>query len=128
VNRDVHVTGSSSASSAGFDPGGGSGGWSIAYPPAGTTGYLYRYAENSKLPKAEQLLSVAAYIGSYNAGVPRKGAALAAGWSLGNQNYAWTGEVDYDDGGFNAVLVEFDGSYVGWDYVGADTPAAVCLP
>jgi hypothetical protein len=127
VNRDVTVTGNSGPSSAGFDPG-ASGGWSAAYMPPGITAYLERYAENSKLPKAEQLLPVAAYNASYTAVPERKGAALAAGWSFGNYNYAWTGGVDIDGSGFSAVSVGLDDGDVGWGNVDNGDPAAVCLP
>jgi hypothetical protein len=126
VNRDVTTTGSSGPSSAGFDPG-ASGGWSTAYLPFSGAGYMDRYAENSRLAKAEQLLAVAAYNGAYNSSVSRKGAALAAGWSLGGYNYAWTGEVDFV-GDFYAVGVVLDYGSVGWVSVDGVYPAAVCVP
>ena len=79
------------------------------------------------MPKAEQLLPVAAYSASYAAVPERKGAALAAGWSLGNYNYAWAGGVDFG-ATFHAVLVNLDSGDVHWDYVDGGNPAAVCLP
>jgi hypothetical protein len=131
VNRNVTTDSAGSGpNSSGFTP--NAGGWSGEYMPPGITNYKERYALSSKLPKAAQLLAVAAYNNSYTAVGERKGAALAAGWSLGSYNYAWTGEVDYDDSnyGYNfvAVVVNLDYGYVYWYNVGYDGPVAVCLP
>jgi hypothetical protein len=73
-----------------------------------------RYALNSNLPKAEQLLAVSVYNGTYSGGVHRKGAAAAAGWDLG---YTWAGEVLFIGSTFNAVVVNLGYGGVYWGYV-----------
>jgi hypothetical protein len=128
VNRSVANTGSSGPSRAGFTP--NAGDWSGEYTPPGV-GYMVRYALSSRLAKTEQLLAVAVYNGSYNTtgnAAGRKGASLAAGWSLGGYNHAWTGEVDGNGGGFGAVVVRLGNGDVLWPYVDYGNAAAVCLP
>jgi hypothetical protein len=129
VNRNVTTDPSGSGpSSSGFTP--NAADWSAEYLPPGATGYLERYALSSGLAKTEQLLAVAVYNGSYNTSgtaAGRKGAALAAGWSLGGYNRGWSGEVGFD-GIFYAVIVFLDYGNVGWSYVANDYAVAVCVP
>jgi hypothetical protein len=131
VNRNVTTT-EGSDSSSGFSS--NAGDWSAEYmsPYITVFGYMERYALSSRLAKAEQLLAVAVYNGSYNASgtaAGRKGAALAAGWSLGGSNFAWTGEVNFNGDYFSAVVVYLNAGYVvDWDYVFSDAPVAVCVP
>jgi hypothetical protein len=128
-NQDITNLTSAGLSSAGFDPG-ASGGWLDAEWPLGlelATQQIFRHALNSKLPKTEQLLAVAVYNTSFNNTVPRKGAALAAGWSLGSRNYAWTGEVNFDGNFFNAVDVVLNHGIGYSDNVDYADPAVVCL-
>ena len=49
----------------------------------------------AKLPATEQLLAVSVHSGSYDAGVPRKGAVPAAGCSR-PPHTLWTGDIRYD--------------------------------
>jgi hypothetical protein len=132
VNRNVTTDPSGSGpSSSGFSP--NAGDWSAEYMPPGTAGYLERYALSSRLAKAEQLLAVAVYNGLHNASgaaAGRKGAALAAGWSLGRYNFAWTGEVGFcgdDFYVFVAVIVNLDSGTVSWTGVDFAYPVAVCV-
>jgi hypothetical protein len=55
---------------------------------------------------------------------------MAAGWSLGSYNYAWTSEVSFNNSGsdFRAVVVDFDNGLTNWYYVADGYPVAVCLP
>jgi hypothetical protein len=64
----------------------------------------YGYTSATKLPTMDQLLAVARYDGS---GVPRKGAALAAGYSI---SLTWTGEITYHDvpTTFSTIVVDLD--------------------
>jgi hypothetical protein len=96
VVGNVVITDTVSSTSAGFDPS-ASGGWSNAY--AIVPGWwLVRYAENSKLPKLEQLLAVGNSSGySGYSEILGKGASLAAGWVSDSRGYA-TGELAYTNG------------------------------
>jgi hypothetical protein len=126
-NEDIINVGPGSASFAGFDPG-SSGGWSDAESVIGMT-QRFRYAKDSKLAKEEQLLAVAAYNGSHIYVQGRKGAALAAGWSLGTENRVWTGEVTVNNNSvFCSQSVDLDTGFVGWYIVNNGTPATVCVP
>jgi hypothetical protein len=125
VNRNVTTNSIGSKQyPAGFSP--NAGGWSAEYRPPDAHGYLERYALSSKLAKAEQLLAVAAYHESYNAS--GKGAALAAGWSLGRCNCGWTGEAGFYGLNFGAVAVDLDNGIGAWFLVIASSPVAVCVP
>jgi hypothetical protein len=119
------VTTNSSADDANFTP--DEGGWDEAVTVPGVSG-KHRYAHTSKLAKAEQLLAVAAFHNYYNTSVQRKGAAMAAGWSLGGVTYAWTGEVAYSSTGyFVAVRVRHSSGSVGRNPVTDTVTLAVCL-
>jgi hypothetical protein len=93
-----------------------------------TGSYTVRYVKTSRMAKTEQLLAVSVYTNnswSYPK-VQRKGAAAAAGWSLGVQNIAWTGEVYYANNSyFVAMAVFLDDGYVDWYPVYHDI-TAVC--
>jgi hypothetical protein len=133
VDNKVTTTGNST--DAGFIPA-SPGGWSDPYIPPGRSDY-YRYAQNSKLAKAEQLLAVAVYNSTYN--TQGKGAAFAAGWWLSGHpsflNYAWSGEVGFDKdsdsehgGAFSAMYVRLDEGLVGRYYVeDSSRGVPVCL-
>ncbi|MDR1045085.1 MAG: hypothetical protein LBP33_08220 [Candidatus Adiutrix sp.] len=88
------------------------------------------YSTTANLPKVSRLLAVAKYNGRYNTGVPRKGAAFAAGWpddkNSGWYCY-WSGEVVFrgEYGYFYARIVYLVNGYDGWYYVGYGSPVAV---
>jgi hypothetical protein len=103
-------------------------GWRAGGPWSG----LY-YSTSSGLPTSEQLLAVSRYSRGDNSNVPRKGAALAAGWpddAEGRMNYGyWTGQVDFLAAGpFSADVVDL--AY-GIDYVvpylAHTYPVTVCV-
>jgi hypothetical protein len=128
VDNNVMTNGNSDSSSSGFNPNSGNNDWSGEHLTIDNTSYMQRYAETSKLAKPDQLLAVSPYNNSYNSGVQRKGAALAARWSLGNSNVAWTGEVDFYSPYFYAVIVYLDDGDTRWlGSVHTSSRVAVCL-
>jgi hypothetical protein len=68
-------------------------GWTTYTHPV--TGVVSGQSTTSKLPTFEQLLAVASYSTLFSHDYPRKGAAKAAGWTMGSIFY---GSVSYDNG------------------------------
>ncbi|MDR1045418.1 MAG: hypothetical protein LBP33_09930 [Candidatus Adiutrix sp.] len=89
------------------------------------------YSATSNLPKVSQLLAAAKYDGHYHSGVPRKGAAFAAGWPDDAYNTGWycywSGELFFYgvNGLFYARFVNLEHGNDGWYDVVNDLSVAV---
>jgi hypothetical protein len=126
VNTAVTTKGNASSTSSGFNPDGGNSDWSNneekSFPYSSN---LSRYAINSKLAQAKQLLKVAG-TGGYSADSASKKAANAAGWSL-SFGYVWSGEVQFEHD-FLAPEVNLSNGTIYWKNVTETNKAAVCVP
>ena len=72
----------------------------------------FGHSAPSKLPTMDQLLSVSRYDGSYNAGIPRKGAILAAGYPSSFMSELWSGDITYSSGNFWGIRVDISSGRV----------------
>jgi hypothetical protein len=101
--------------------------WSTEVVGGDTLGY----ALPSKLATRQQLLAVAGYNFAFNSGIPRKGAALAAGLpydrTLSSHRYS-TGSVFYSAPSFYAVEVDLETGQESWSALVTDMdPNGACI-
>jgi hypothetical protein len=107
----------------------------LSWPSPWTGGTLlgddYAYSPTSKLPTREQLLAVATFVAGYNDTIPRKGAALAAGWWTFASPPArfWTGSVSWNNGPdeMSAFTVHLDIGADNLELITFNTPTAACI-
>jgi hypothetical protein len=94
-----------------------------------TTSQDSSYANNSKLPTWDQLLTIARYDATYFPDVPRKGAAYAANLVHGFHVEWWTGSIiHYDSSAVYAVAVNMElGAISVGHRVDSTMPDGVCL-